>query len=443
MSDPGQAAAVVKHRGVTVTIYGPLADRKRPIYLLAYYSGSKRKKQTVKGTLEDARKKAREVANGIGTGDIVDGLHLTPLDRRVYLTAKEAVAPIGRAVDHVCRDAVAALKKLKPGVSLLEAAEFWAKHHSGELPAATPEQVIEELYAHLRGKRRSKTTLSTLRPIYTRFASSFHLPIAHIAKDDIERWLSSHVGHSSRTMRNYRAALVRLFNFAKGKYLPLETPSAAERIDAPSDNDRGAVEIFKPWELARLLQLAPEKLRPCIALGAFAGLRTIELTRLEWSAVHFPDEDQDAKTTYPHGFIVVDKAAAKQHRTAARRIIAMQPNLAAWLEPYRFRTGRISPRASDAKLSALITATIEKINVAEKKAHRPTISRPKNGLRHSYGSYRLAVLNDIAALALEMNNSPREIVENYRELALPKDVEAYWQVAPAEPAQIIQGEFFG
>ena len=36
----------------------------------------------------------------------------------------------------------------------------------------------------------------------------------------------------------------------------------------------------------------------------------------------------------------------------------MSANLLTWLLPFRFRTGPISPRRSDAKLSALITSLI-------------------------------------------------------------------------------------
>jgi integrase len=436
------AAAVVKHRGVEVRIYGPLADRKQEVWLLTRHNGSRREKKTVKGAIEEAKREAKAFAEQVSSGDAA--MRLTPLQNRIYLTAQESAARVGRAVDALCREAAEAAAITGPGVSTVELARFWAAHHNGKLPVATPAQVIEQLASHLSAKRRNRRTAASLKPIYKRFAAAFSTPIAHITSDDLEAWLRTFPALSSRTLANYRAALTRLFNFAKGRFLPAEVPTAASRLDAGSATPRGAVEIFRPWEMARLLAHAPDKLRPCIAMGAFAGLRTIELTRLEWSAVRFPEEVQgDTAAKFPHGFILVDQAAAKQHRSAARRIIPMSANLLAWLEPFRMRTGPISPRRSDAKLSALITSLIGEINVREKRAHRPPLSRPRNGLRHSFGTYRLPVLNDTAALALEMNNSPREIIESYRELALPRDVEAWWQIAPVAPAEIIQLELLG
>lgn len=37
-----------------------------------------------------------------------------------------------------------------------------------------------------------------------------------------------------------------------------------------------------------------------------------------------------------------------------------------------------------------------------------------------------------AALAIEMNNSEAGILRDYRELASPSDVDAWWKIAPAD-----------
>ncbi|MDB6174346.1 MAG: hypothetical protein JWL59_3657 [Chthoniobacteraceae bacterium] len=433
------AAAIVKHRGVSVTIYGPLKDRKKEIYLLSYHVGSRREKCTSKGTLEVARQTAKKVAEGIAGGDLIDALHLTPLDRRVFVTAKEACAPMGRAVDAVCRDAAEAAKFLGD-VSLVEAAKFYAAHHSVKLPSATPADIAEQLYAWMKGKRRSETTIATLKSILKPFGERFNVPITQITTQDLDKWLSSHVHHSPRTALNFIRGLVRLFNFAKGRFLPADAPTAADRLEAPSDDNREAVAIFRPWEMRKILLYAPEELLPIIVLGAFAGLRTIELARIEWSAVHFQTTGKKKKpesVKYPHGFIEVSAATAKQHRSAMRRIIPISANLAAWLAPYRLKSGPISDFRRPSSIARAMTRIIDEINAIESKANRPEVSRPANGLRHSYGSYRLPQLEDVAALALEMNTSPKKIFSNYREVVTPRDVGEWWAIAPVKSAKII------
>lgn len=78
--------------------------------------------------------------------------------------------------------------------------------------------------------------------------------------------------------------------------------------------------ILQPEELARLLEASSERTLPYWAIGAFAGLRSAELARLDWSDVHFES-----------GLIEVK---ASKSKTASRRFVRIRPNLAAWLEPY-------------------------------------------------------------------------------------------------------------
>jgi integrase len=44
-------------------------------------------------------------------------------------------------------------------------------------------------------------------------------------------------------------------------------------------------EIFTPQDMRRILDAAPADLIPFITLGAFAGLRAAEITRIERSAI--------------------------------------------------------------------------------------------------------------------------------------------------------------
>jgi hypothetical protein len=55
----------------------------------------------------------------------------------------------------------------------------------------------------------------------------------------------------------------------------------------------------------------------------------------------------------------------------------------------------------------------------------------ENGLRHSFISYRLAILHDTARVALEAGNSPEVIFGHYRELVTPEQAQAWFNVRPA------------
>jgi hypothetical protein len=64
-------------------------------------------------------------------------------------------------------------------------------------------------------------------------------------------------------------------------------------------------------------------------------------------------------------------------------------------------------------------------------AKKAEVKWVKNGLRHSYISYRLAIMPDTARVALECGNSPDIIFKHYRELVREEDAKAWFDVMPA------------
>lgn len=421
--------------GVRFQLYA-LPRKQRTATLICYHVGSRRARLTFKGDTDAARQHCKSLAKTVTSGEAIDALHLTALDRRIYISAKEAAAPTGRAVDAVCREYLEAALLLGPGTSVLEAAREWRRRHRLGLPRTEVAQVVAELLASLEGKRRSASTIKSLRIPLKSFAAHLRMPIGDVQTAEIERWLQLFPRLAPRTQNNWINAVVRLFNFAKSRYLPADASTEADALERVTGERRGAVAIFQPWELSKLLAHAPAHLRCLIALGAFAGLRTIELHRLDWSAVHF-----DSSAGYPRGFIEVGGNVAKQHRTAARRLVPMSANLAAWLDPGRFLHGPISAYTGDKQISRALSAVITRLNAARKKHRLPQLTRPANGLRHSYGSYRLPVIGSVDLQALEMGNSAQEIIRDYRELVHPDRVPEYWAIVPAREEDVEQLDF--
>jgi hypothetical protein len=57
---------------------------------------------------------------------------------------------------------------------------------------------------------------------------------------------------------------------------------------------------------------------------------------------------------------------------------------------------------------------------------------PRNVLRHSFISYRIAVVKSADQVALEAGNSPAIIFKNYRELATDDEAAAWFNILPKE-----------
>jgi hypothetical protein len=99
-------------------------------------------------------------------------------------------------------------------------------------------------------------------------------------------------------------------------------------------------------------------------------------------------------------------------------LVAIKPNLQAWLSPYRHSSGRICPENP----RKLLEADCDPAGLL--------VDWPQNALRHSFGSYHLAHFKNAPALALQMGNSPGVIFGHYRELVKPAAAALYWQILP-------------
>ena len=60
------------------------------------------------------------------------------------------------------------------------------------------------------------------------------------------------------------------------------------------------------------------------------------------------------------------------------------------------------------------------------------IEWPPNVLRHSFISYRIAIVQSADKVALEAGNSPSIIFKHYRELTTPEVAEKWFSILPKE-----------
>ena len=94
-------------------------------------------------------------------------------------------------------------------------------------------------------------------------------------------------------------------------------------------------------------------------------------------------------------------------------------NLTEWLAPFAKQNGLVWPHGHDAFYDAeQATAKATKVEADARKgieAQEP-LKWKQNALRHSYISYRLAVLQNENQVAMESGNSPAMIHKHYKQL---------------------------
>jgi Site-specific recombinase XerD len=315
---------------------------------------------------------------------------------------------------HEVSDFIHARKTLAEyGKSINDAVGFFVDHlERVRRCKTTAAQLADEVLEAKRRDGMSEAYLSDLKIRLARFCRDFgNRPIAGVTVEELDNWLRSLEG-SPKSRANYRANVGVLFSYATKRRMLETNPVLHTAKPKLPDNPP---EIFTVDELRALLDAANRNatdVLPMLAIGAFAGLRDAEIKRLDWNEVDLA-----------RGHIEVK---AKKAKSARRRIVPIQPNLAEWLRPYAAMKNSVVPEGARGKLDRVCKAA--------------GLSRwPNNGLRHSFASYRLAACYDAPRVAGELGHtSPQMLYSTCRELVLPKEAERFWKLIPeSEPENVL------
>jgi integrase len=300
-------------------------------------------------------------------------------------------------------DALAARDILRAfGVSLIEAAKYYAAHHQNIRESKLVEDAVAEL---LRAKKQDGLSVrycKDLRNRLGRFVASFgERKIAELSVEEIDSWLR-HLGVGALTRNTFAQRLSVLFSFALTRHWCTENLVAEIEKAKWIGPEPG---ILTPEQFARLLEAASPQTLPYWAIGGFAGLRSAELERLEWQDIDFEAS-----------LVEVTRSKSK---TASRRHIEIRPALAAWLAPYRGRgSGKVCPRNLRKRLEL-------------DREHAGINSWPANALRHSFASYHLEYFKKPGTLTVEMGHTDEDLVSRfYRQRVRPDAAIKWWSLLP-------------
>jgi integrase len=399
---------VVKRGSSVVKIY---RDRKPTgtYYRVAYHIGGKRHRLHFNDLIK-ATNEAEAKASQLSRGDI-DAAQLTGRDRLVYGRAVEAIKEHGAPLDAVALEYSEA-RKLLDGVSLIDAARFYSRHHGRGITRKSVADAVDGMIATKTAKGVSAVYLADLRYRLGVFREAFHCDVNALTPDDLKAFFESRsAGLSARSHNNFLRTVRTFLRFAQNHGWLSKEADLLARVEKRSEKPN-PVEIFTPAQLAALLKKASAEIAPCLALGAFAGLRAEEILRLDWADVEKRP-----------GFIEV---AAHKAKTATRRIVPISDNLARWLA--------IAPRRGECVWPHSKAWFFEAMRSVASDAN---IKWKQNALRHSFISYRLAEIQDVNRVALEAGTSAQMIFRHYRELATPDQARTWFSIAPAASNKVI------
>ena len=308
--------------------------------------------------------------------------------------------------------ATAAFQKLAPyNVALNTVVADWIARHDFRARSVTFKTLFDEFIR--KKKNRSEAYLRGLKYTLPRFARLHDRNVCDISPADIDREMDGMTpAVRNAFLRNLRA----VFNFGAKRGWVQTNPIA--RLDFEIVR-RGEVVTLTPDEAEGLIRAAEKNdsdLLPYHALALFAGIRPLELQRLEWRHIDLVE-----------GHLEITSAVSK---TGRRRIIDIEPNLAEWLNHYIASYGEAVGNVTPAprKQQTPLRTRLREIRKAARLANWT-----QDAMRHSYASYWLAQHGDINRLTLYMGHeSPHMLWKHYHRAAKRKDAETYWKITPRE-----------
>jgi len=334
------------------------------------------------------------------------GSELRHRDIEIHHHCERLVEPHGVALVAAVEEWAAA-RKMAPDVSISEAIRYYVTNGPDRFAERTMAQVSAEFVASLVAKGMSKAYVSSSRNHLAKFTEKVTGIIAEVTVAEINGYLVGLKKLSPVSKNGIRRNVVTMFSFAKRQgYIHPDRKTAAELSEKFKEPET-EIAIFTPGEMERLLLNSHQRILPFLAIGAFAGIRSAEIHRLEWSDIK-----------WDRGHIEI---AGKKAKTAARRLVPLTDNLKAWLAPWREAKGDVVP-ISDSPGALSDTAV---------KAQIPGGWR-QNALRHSFISYRVSMTGDVQRTSLEAGNSPKMIFRHYREVVDEQAAKEWFSITPPE-----------
>jgi len=336
-------------------------------------------------------------------------------------------------------EAAAAFHRLKGSTLSLSAAVDFALRHTPKVGAISIADAIKDCLEYKK-KNKRPTYVADLGKRWRRLER--WLPkikksaLNSIVKHDIREFLAQ-CNLAPKGERNMLRNLSVLFGWAKKRNHIESNP--CQGIDVEDAGERKPVRILTITELRSMLDLAksgftleippehevkkrerfirkfggenfavhPMELIPWLTLGCFSGFRPEEAEKIEAAEIDLKRKHTDLP--------------ASKSKTHERRLVKMSENQYKWLSLAPLADGPIVPTNFRRKKWAL----------REKMGWK---GWPADILRHSFGSYHLAMHENSGTTAYMMGHkNPRMLYEYYRDVVKDQeDVDAYWAFEPTQ-----------
>jgi len=322
-------------------------------------------------------------------------------------------------------DAVQAKEILDGRASLQEAARFYINAIDADM-GPTVNDAVERFIANAHERNLRPASIEDLERRLAKFRDAFgSRRLGEIERGEVDQWVNGLKTRSgqplgARSRKHFRTVCGSIFNYAidcgEIEHNPFARKSRSTRnINGMRNEDMP--EILGVEDVRALMRAAETyecptrtqdvtSMAPALALGFFAGIRTTELTQLDWKWVDMKERR-----------VKIPPEIAKRRSV---RYIDMEDNLYEWLKPFARDAGPVTPQGKAWRYH------FDGVRAAAK------LDRwPHNCMRHSFASYHLVKYGDPRKTEMQLGHkSDNLLYEHYRALATNDEATAYFGVTP-------------
>lgn len=293
-----------------------------------------------------------------------------------------------------------------------------ARHKSGDVVDAVARfmeakrAAAGEKTRHLENVRRDLEAMA--KDFEGRTLADIHAP------DLLAWWEKRNEGKARKTAKECRGNLAAFWRWARIDGAAPSGVSPAEKLPLYK-LAKGERRVLTVDELRRCMAEVREDFRAWLVLGAFAGLRPEEVA---------PPKKKGMSKAAKRGLFAeeidwefgVIRVSAETSKVELPRIVPMTEALRAGLEWAGIRPGMVGPVQARNASEAEETKRLGEVVFGGEW--------PQDALRHSFGSYRVALVQSLERVAIEMGTSVKMLQTHYHNPQAKEVGEEWFEVRP-------------
>lgn len=259
-----------------------------------------------------------------------------------------------------------------------------------------------------------------LNPMAQKFAGK---TVVDVSAEELTEWWKSKWGHkSAKTRKESRGSMVAFWSWCVLMTLyPKDVVTPAQRI--PNVKlEKGKRRVLTPDEFLAVAAAIRPEFRGSIVLQAFCGMRPEEVAPPSRQGMSKKSKRGIFREEFDWLYNVI-RIPEEVSKTGFPRIVPILPGVEAWLEWAGIRSGQIGSICDN----LVTTGETLRLGVDVFKT-----GWPQDALRHSFGSYRNAVIRSLDQVADEMGNSVATLQRYYHNPKAKEEGEAWFGMKPSD-----------